>query len=140
MSPGCPMASFTFISRKKLHRITYTHPTYVTSKAALGILLRGLQKLKKEVTEHRERLQEELKAKQKISEEDEVWLDGARNLVDEERVIQLLRDAVDYKKGLEQLSNGDKDVVKRLTALGDSGAKGPGIASKKRKCMALNLY
>jgi hypothetical protein len=43
-----------------------------TSKAALRILLRGLQKLKKEVTECRERLQEELKAKQKISEEDKV--------------------------------------------------------------------
>ncbi|KAF8642060.1 hypothetical protein AX14_009760, partial [Amanita brunnescens Koide BX004] len=95
----------------------------------------GLQKLKKEVTECRERLQAELKAKQKISEEDEVWLDGAGSLVDEECVIQLVRDAVDYEKGLEQLSNGDKDVIKRLTALGDSGAKGPGVASKKHKCL-----
>ena len=46
-----------------------------SSKAALGILLRGLQKLKKDVTQRRERLQEELKAKQKISDEDEAWLE-----------------------------------------------------------------
>ena len=111
-----------------------------TSKLALGILLRGLQKLKKGVEERREKLQEELKAKQKISDEDEAWLDGAGNLVDEEHVIQLLKDAADYEKGLEQLSNGDRDVVERLRALGDSGgrAEGPGVASKKRKRMALN--
>ena len=94
--------------------------------------------MKKEVEECRERLQKELKAKQKISEEDEAWLDGAGNLVDEECVIQLLRDAVDYEKGLDQLSNGDRDVVERLKALGDPGAEGPGIASKKRKRTALN--
>ena len=109
-----------------------------TSKLALGVLLRGLQKLKKDVKERSERLQEELKAKQKISKEDEAWLDGAGNLVDEERVIELLKDAADYQKGLEQLSNGDREVVERLRALGDSGAETLGVASKKRKRMAFN--
>ena len=42
--------------------------------------------MKKDVTQCRERLQEESKAKQKTSDEDEAWLDGAGNLVDEERV------------------------------------------------------
>jgi hypothetical protein len=142
MPPGCPMASFTFVSRKNYIVLgTLIHSLLMaTSKLALGILLRGLQKLKKDVEERRERLQKELKAKQKISEEDEAWLDGAGNLVDEERVIQLLKDAADYEKGLEQLSNGDRDVVERLKALGDSGgrAEGPGVAGKKRKRTALN--
>ena len=89
-----------------------------TSKLALGVLLRGLQKLKKDVKECSERLQEELKAKQNISKEDEAWLDGAGNLVDEEHVID-----ADYQKGLEQLSNGDREVAERLRALGDSGAE-----------------
>ena len=62
MPPGCPMAGFTFISRKNYIVGTLIHVLLMaTSKLALGILLRGLQKLKKEVEERRERLQKELK-------------------------------------------------------------------------------
>ena len=93
--------------------------------------------MKKDVEERRERLQEELKAKRKISDEDEAWLDGAGNLVDEERVVQLLKDSPDYEKGMEQLSKGDRDVVERLKALGDSGGA-EGVVSKKWKRTALN--
>ena len=56
----------------------------------IDVLKKGLKTLKKHVASRKTQLEADLKAGNIISTEDEEWLDGAENLVDEERVIKAL--------------------------------------------------
>ena len=68
----------------------------------------------------------------RLASSDEEWLDGAGNLVDEERIVKLLEKASDYEKGVGGLSGADKGIVEKLQSLGGSiGA----VAGKKCKHM-----
>ena len=62
---------------------------------------KGLKFLKKRVASRKEQLEADLKAGKSISAEDEEWLDGAGNLIDEERVVEVLDNVSDYKDGLD---------------------------------------
>jgi hypothetical protein len=69
------------------------------SKNPLDVLKKGLSKLKDSIEERKDNLLACLNRKEKISDEDEEWLDNAGNVVDEEAVVDLLENASDYEHG-----------------------------------------
>ena len=64
---------------------------------------RGLKTLRKQTDSRKLKIQADLNAQKRITESDEAWLDGEGNLVDEERVINLLENASDYDQGFKSL-------------------------------------
>ena len=92
---------------------------------------KGLNILKEQTHKQRTKLQADLQAKKKLSEQDKQWLDTEGNLVDEECVVDLLERASDYKRGLAQLDSNDKSVIQKLHDLANASSKEPG---KKCKC------
>ena len=71
----------------------------------INVLKKGLKFLKKRVASRKEQLEADLKAGNFISAEDEArwrlieeWLDGAGNMIDEERVAEVLDNKSDYAK------------------------------------------
>ncbi|KIK73332.1 hypothetical protein PAXRUDRAFT_178737, partial [Paxillus rubicundulus Ve08.2h10] len=73
--------------------------------------------------EWKAKLKVELKASRPISGVDEDWLNGDGNLIDEERVVEILNSASDYEQGLAQLDSWDKTVVQKLQKLAESGSR-----------------
>jgi hypothetical protein len=65
-------------------------------KKPLDVLKKGLSKLKTSIKERKDNLLAFLNRKEKISDEDEEWLDNAGNMVDEEAVVNLLENTSDY--------------------------------------------
>ena len=63
----------------------------------LNSLQKGLQILQNDVRARKSRIEADLRAKKTITESDEEWIDGAGNLVDEERVVEELEKASDYE-------------------------------------------
>ncbi|KAI6162690.1 hypothetical protein EDD17DRAFT_1757056 [Pisolithus thermaeus] len=101
----------------------------------LDTIKKGLNILKEQTHEQKTRLKADLQAKKKLSEEDEQWLDGEGNLVDEEHIVGLLERTLDYEKSLMQLDSDDKQVIQKLQDLANASSKGPG---KKCKHGVLN--
>ena len=58
----------------------------------INVLKKGLKTLKKRVASRKIQLEADLKVGNIVSTEDEEWLDGAGNLIDEERVVEVLGD------------------------------------------------
>ena len=100
----------------------------------IDFLRKGLKKLEDQHRERKEKLLAELKAKRTISEDDQEWLDGAANLVDEERIIEALESEADYEGALHALSPRDQVVVEKLTKLA-SGGGGENGRKRKRECV-----
>ena len=75
-----------------------------------SVLKKGLKLLKKCVASHKDQLKADLKAGNFISAVDEEWLVGVGNLIDEERVVEVLDNESDYEKGLE-LDIKDRDCA-----------------------------
>ena len=73
----------------------------------LATLWNGLKKLESQHQEKKENLLALLRVKKAISKEDQNWLDGAANLVDEVCISEALEKAPDYKTGLGKLSPSD---------------------------------
>ncbi|KAG6896196.1 hypothetical protein C0993_008691 [Termitomyces sp. T159_Od127] len=53
----------------------------------------------------------------------EEWLDKEGNLINRERVIEVLDNAPDYERGLEQLDSHQKALVDKLKELGEEARK-----------------
>ena len=83
---------------------------------------KGLKLLKKCVASHKDQLKADLKAGNFISAVDKEWLVGVGNLIDKERVVEVLDNESDYKKGLE-LDIKDRDIVQELISLGGGEKK-----------------
>ena len=81
------------------------------SKNPLHMLQKGLAKLKNSIKGRKDNLLACLNGKEKISDEDEEWLDNVGNLVDEEAVVDLLENVYDYECGLTQLTSQQKSEV-----------------------------
>jgi len=97
----------------------------------LNILKNAFSKLKKSTEKRRKALLSRLAKKEKLTDADEAWLDGDRNLVDEECVIDTLDAASDFERGVEQLSDNGKAALDRIRqAAGDNVSK-----KRKRTCM-----
>ncbi|KAF7325139.1 Aromatic peroxygenase [Mycena kentingensis (nom. inval.)] len=76
----------------------------------LGVLRKGLAALKLHVSKRKTKLDLQLKEGKTITDEDSEWLDGAANLIDEERVIDALEHAAAVKR-LKEFAEGVKSSV-----------------------------
>ncbi|KAL4062797.1 hypothetical protein V8B97DRAFT_1877376 [Scleroderma yunnanense] len=83
----------------------------------LDTIKKGLNILREQIHEQKTRLKADLQAKKKLSEQDEQWLDGEGNLVDEEHIVDLLKRASDYERSLTQLNSNDNCVIQKLQDL-----------------------
>ena len=101
-----------------------------TSPSMIDVLKKGLKTLKKHIASCKTQLKANLKAGNIISADDEEWLDGAGNLIDEGCVVELLDIEPDYERGLEKLDAKDRGIVQNLISLGGGDKEAPG---KKRK-------
>jgi hypothetical protein len=101
------------------------------SKNPLHVLKKGLAKLTDSIKARKDNLLARINGKERISDEDEEWLDNAGNLVDEEAVVDLLENASDYEHGLTQLTSQQKSLVDKLKELGGEVKQ----AGNKRKSM-----
>lgn len=98
----------------------------------LEVLKRGLKALQTQFKTKKLDLEARLAEKRSISSQEERWLDGEANLVDELQVVEALENASDYERGLERLDHTQKGVVSRLRqAAGDVMR----VVGKKRKRM-----
>jgi len=76
----------------------------------LEVLKKGLGVLKNQVKTRKETLQK-LAKREKLTSEDETWLDTSGNLVEEGCVIETLESASDYERGLGRMGEQEKGVV-----------------------------
>jgi len=97
----------------------------------LEAIKKGLNILKEQTHKRKTKLKADLQVKKKLSEEDEQWLDGEGNLMDEERVVDLLERASDYERSLAQLDSKDKSVIQKLHDLANASSNGPGKKHKR---------
>ena len=98
---------------------TPSPPKTMGLNSPLATLWNGLKKLESQHQEKKEKLLALLRVKKAISKEDQNWLDGAANLVDEVCILEALEKAPDYKTGLGKLSPSDWMVVEALKKLRD---------------------
>jgi hypothetical protein len=80
----------------------------------LEILKKGLAKYTAKIKTRKEDLSAKLARAETISSLDEHWLNNEANTIDEERVLDALASASDYKRALEQLDGDEKAIVKKL--------------------------
>ena len=96
----------------------------------LEVLQKGLKTLTDRIKIKKEALQAQVAECQSISSQDEQWLDHDANLVDEQRVLEILEDASDYERGFARLDEQQKGLVEKLhEAAGDLSK----VVGKKRK-------
>ncbi|KAJ6477046.1 hypothetical protein C8R45DRAFT_833835, partial [Mycena sanguinolenta] len=84
-------------------------------------------------------LMAKLKRKEKISAEDETWLDNAANDIDERRILDKLEAASDLDRALTRLDSNEARIVGNLQALGDDGQpkeSDAGPSNKKKSAYA----
>ena len=82
----------------------------------IATLKKGLAEFSKKVKAHKDKLTDMLAKNEKISDDDEHWLDHEANMVDEQRVLNILETASesDYKKELGRLDANSKGIVNKL--------------------------
>ncbi|KAF8229004.1 hypothetical protein L208DRAFT_1214064, partial [Tricholoma matsutake] len=97
----------------------------------LEVLKKGLKILQDQVKAKKEKLQAQLHAKKSISSLDENWLDNEANLVDEQRVLDELENASDYKRGCKRLDETQKGVIRRLREVAGDLSKAVGRKWKR---------
>ncbi|KAJ3984328.1 hypothetical protein F5890DRAFT_1592654, partial [Lentinula detonsa] len=83
----------------------------------LAALKKGLETLQKEHRTQAESLRQKLARNERISKQDEAWLDGEANLVDEEQLVDKLSKALDYQQEVGCLSEEDATIFQRLVHL-----------------------
>ncbi|KAF8268016.1 hypothetical protein EI94DRAFT_1801026 [Lactarius quietus] len=79
------------------------------AKNPLDILKRGLFLLKKRYVARKAELQAKW---DKLTAEDEHWLDHEANLVDEDLVLEALEPASDYERSVSQLNDNQRALIK----------------------------
>ena len=110
-------------------------------KNPLQVLKGGLSKLKETVKKRKESLLSRLREQQKISSEDEDWLDQEANFVDEEALVDMLENASDYERAVSKLDPKQKPLLERLIELGggikDVIVMGKSSKRKSESCQCL---
>ncbi|KAF9256784.1 hypothetical protein L218DRAFT_1006987 [Marasmius fiardii PR-910] len=84
----------------------------------LGVLKKGFKALKDSISVRQTTLQARIANKEPLSEADEHWMDNGGNIVDEQRVIDILDDASDYERAKNSLNAEQKELVEKLMKLG----------------------
>ena len=65
---------------------------------SIATLKKGLAQFSKKIKARKDKLTDMLAKNEKISDDDEHWLDHEANTVDEQRVLDILEAASDYEK------------------------------------------
>jgi hypothetical protein len=104
----------------------------MTSKLLKG-LEKGLKLFENRIKERKDVIIAKLNRKEKVSSDEEVWLDNEGNTVDEDRVVYALKRAHTPEMVLNEMDAADKEVVRRLQELGGDIPKLAGNR-RKRKC------
>jgi hypothetical protein len=81
----------------------------------LEILKKGFTEFSGTIKNRKNKLTEKLSQGEAISPSDEQWLDNEGNTIDEERVLEALELAPDYKKAVSKLDINGKAIVRKLT-------------------------
>ena len=81
---------------------------------SLKILKQGLQSFSQKIKQKKDELYAKLKQGGTISPADENWLDNEANTVDEQRVLEQLESASDYKRGVVCLDDEGRAIVEKL--------------------------
>ncbi|KAF8979066.1 hypothetical protein BDQ17DRAFT_1439743 [Cyathus striatus] len=102
-------------------------------KTPLKTLKAGLVKAKQHIKEKHNALLACLMHSEKISEEEEAWLDhGDGNLAEETVIVDNLDHASGYEQGLSHLNSQQESLVEKLRDLGKN-ITGSSIPGRKRK-------
>ena len=96
----------------------------------LNVLKEGLRKLQVQIQGRKNNLH--LHRNEKISEEDEQWLDQDANLVDEEALIDMLEKVSDYERKLASFDIQKRSLIQKLTATAGTKKGGITVPGKKR--------
>lgn len=107
-------------------------------KKPLEVLKAGLARLKETIKTRKDALSTRLSNRERISEEDEHWLDNEANFVNEDAIVDLLDKASDYERGLERLDSQQKILLEKLKELGGGIKKAAGH-KRKRMYITTNL-
>jgi len=99
-------------------------------KLPIDVLKKGLSSLRDCVKARKDDILARLQRKERISDEDEHWLDNEANHVEEEAIINALETASDYDRGLERLDSQQKTLVEKLKELGGGITR---VVGNKRK-------
>ena len=96
----------------------------------IATLKKGLAEFSKKIKARKDKLTDKLAKNEKISDEDEHWLDHEANMVDEQRVLDTLEAASDYEREVGRLDENSKGIVKKLREwAGDTSI----VAGQKRQ-------
>ncbi|KAJ7648925.1 hypothetical protein B0H17DRAFT_1215458 [Mycena rosella] len=101
---------------------------------SLKTLRKGLATLKEGVKKRKDALALRLKKREKISKEDEVWLDNAANHVDEDALIVTLENTSDSERGLSHLDSKQKGMVQKLKEIAGGGEETAEVSRKRKSC------
>ena len=119
--------------QRKHSTVQFSKRTLVLmTKIPLDVLKSGLDKLKSQFQGRKNDLLARLSRKEKLSAEDEEWLDHDANLVDEEALVDTLDEASDYERKLAMLDTNKRSLVQKLMGYGAEKADVNGIPGKKR--------
>lgn len=83
----------------------------------------GLQKLTDATREKKEAIQRRLSRSEKISREEEDWLDNEANHVDEQALVHALQEAPSYDAAFNKLSPTQYEMVQKLEKLAIDGTR-----------------
>ena len=81
----------------------------------------------------KDNLTDKLAKNEKISDDNEHWLDHEANTVDEQRDLDALEAASDYEKEIGRLDENSKGIVKKLQEWAGDTNKAPSKKRQRRK-------
>lgn len=96
----------------------------------ISTLKKGLSKFSLKIKARKDKLMDMLAKNEKLSDDDEHWLDHEANTVDEQRVLDILEAASDYEKEVGGLDANSKGIVKKLQEWAGDTSK---VAGQKRQ-------
>ncbi len=98
-------------------------PLRMPPPISLVTLRNGLHRLKEASRKRKEDLEAHLSRSEKISSEDENWLDTEANHIDKQALVDTLKEAPDYEAALKVLTPAQNGLVKKLGELAYEGAR-----------------
>ena len=105
----------------------------------VAVLRQGLKNLENQHKGQKEKLLAQLKAGRSISEDDQDWLDGAVNLVDEAHIVDMLENVADYESGVRTLNTSNQIIFNKLLELGTSNHGGGLVLDAVRRGKSKNV-
>ncbi|KAJ3018432.1 hypothetical protein NUW54_g336 [Trametes sanguinea] len=96
----------------------------------LNQLKAAYELLERQTASRRAELQARLDAGSSITPEEEAWLDGEANLVDEKRTLMILSEASDYESSLQNLTPEQNEAVARMRRVLEDGTE---IGAKRKR-------